>query len=292
MRNIFLFIRRFSVFIAFIILQVISLYFLFSYNRFHRVKGLGIAGEVTGYFNSKYNALEDFFRMKEENRRIQKMNDSLMNLLAYNFIKNDSGRTIATDSLLKDTTGSMRHYKWMSAEVLYTTVNSEKNYLQINRGSSSGITDDMGVFSADGGLVGKVVNTGKNFSEVMTLLHVMNKLSVQLKKTGNAGIISWDGKSPTQLTMNGIPKTDSVKLGDTILTGNYSLSFPPGKMVGTVSSVIKDDATNFFIFKIKPKASFGKLQHVFLVQNLNMDEQKSLNEATHKKVEVVKPATK
>lgn len=292
MRNIFLFIRRFSVFIAFIILQGISLYFLFSYNRFHRAKGLGIAGEVTGYFNSKYNALEDFFRMKEENRRIQKMNDSLMNLLAYNFVKNDSGQVILKDSLLRDTTGSMRHYKWMSAEVLYSTVNSEKNYLQINRGSSSGITDDMGVFSADGGLVGKVVNTGKNFSEVMTLLHVMNRLSVQLKKTGNAGIISWDGKNPAQLTMNGIPKTDSVKVGDTILTGNYSLSFPPGKMVGTVSSVIKDDATNFFILKIKPKASFGKLQHVFLVQNLNIDEQKSLNEATHKKVEVVKPGTK
>ncbi|MFT3904355.1 MAG: rod shape-determining protein MreC [Niabella sp.] len=289
MRNIFLFIRRFSVFIAFIILQAVSLYMLFSYNRFHRVKGLGVAAEVTGYFNSKYNALEDFFRMRDENKRIQKMNDSLMNLLAGNFVKTDSGQVILRDSTLTDTSFSARHFTWTSAEVVYTTVSSDKNYLQINRGSSSGITDDMGVFSADGGLVGKVVNTGRNFSEVMTLLNVMNRLSVQLKRTKNAGTLSWDGKTPTELIVNGIPITDSVKRGDTVLTGNFSLSFPPGKMVGVVSKVERESATNFFRLKIKPTANFTSLQHVFLVQNLDMAEQKQLNDATIKKVETSKP---
>lgn len=289
MRNIFLFIRRFSVFIAFLILQAISWYFLFTYNRFHRAKGLGVASEVTGYFNSKYNAVEDFFRMKEENRRIQKMNDSLINLLAENFVKTDSGQTIVRDTLLRDTTNAFRQYKWMSAEVMYSTINSDKNYLQINRGSSTGIVDDMGVLSADGGVVGKVVNTGKNFSQVMTLLHVLNKLSVQMKKTGNTGTLSWDGKNPLQLTLNGIPKTDSIKRGDTVLTGIYSSSFPPGKIVGTVSVVAKDEASNFFILKIKPLANFGRLQNVFLVQNLQASELKQLDEATRKKVETVKP---
>ena len=90
MRNIFLFIRRFFTVIVFLALQAIALWFLFTYNRFHRAKGLGVANEVTGWFNSRYNTLEDFFKMKEENRRLLKMNDSLMNLLSSNFIKIDT----------------------------------------------------------------------------------------------------------------------------------------------------------------------------------------------------------
>lgn len=291
MRNIFLFIRRFSVFIGFLVLQGICLYNLFTYNRIHRVKGLNAAGKVTSYFNAKYNALEDFFRMQAENQRVHQMNDSLMGLLKQNFVSIENNAILVHDTASVDTTGKARLYTWRTAQVLYATVNGDKNYLQINRGSNSGINDDMGVFSSNGGLVGKVVNTGKNFSEVMTMLHVMFKLSVQLKKTGNPGIISWDGKSPSELTLNGIPKTDSVHVGDTILTGNYSLSFPPGKMVGTVSRVTKDEATNFFILKVKPTANFGSLQQVFVVENMNYAEQQHLSEATSKKIEA-KPENK
>ncbi|ANH83628.1 rod shape-determining protein MreC [Niabella ginsenosidivorans] len=223
--------------------------------------------------------------MQAENKRVHQMNDSLMNLLNENFVSIDSNAILVHDTATIDTTGKKRAYTWRTAQVLYATVNGERNYLQINRGSNSGISDDMGVFSSNGGLVGKVVNTGKDFSEVMTMLHVMFRLSVQLKKTGNSGIISWNGQSPTELTLNGIPKTDSVHVGDTILTGNYSLSFPPGKMVGTVSKVIKDEATNFFILRVKPTANFGSLQQVFIVENMNYAEQQRLNDETIKKVE-------
>lgn len=285
MRNVFLFIRQFSVFIAFLILQIICLYLLFTYNRFHRTKGLGVAGEVTGYFNKNYNNVQGFFHLKEENRRVHKMNDSLMNLLKNNFVKIDSLDSLVKETVPFDTTGRQRIYKWRYAQVLYTTVNNDKNYLQINKGSNDGIGDDMGIFSSNGGLVGKVVNTGKNFSEVMTLLNVMNKLSVQVQKTGRAGMLSWDGNNTTELDMTGIPRTDSIRKGDTILTGNYSLSYPSGKWVGTVTRVLKDESSNFYLLKIKPAANFGSLQQVFVVENMNFIEQKKLNEETIKKVE-------
>ena len=126
----------------------------------------------------------------------------------------------------------------------------------------------------------------------MTLLHVINRLSVKMKRTGSGGMLSWDGKNVNALTLNGIPKTDSTKVGDTVLTGNYSLSFPPDKMVGTVSEVLKEKSTNFLILKIKPKANFGSLQQVFVVENKNMNALKSLDEETRKKVEAVKSASK
>ena len=85
MRNIFLFIRRYFTFFTFLVLQVMSLWFLFTYNRFHRAKFLGMANEMTGRINSQYNKVEDYFTLKEENRRVHQLNDSLLNLLPGNF---------------------------------------------------------------------------------------------------------------------------------------------------------------------------------------------------------------
>lgn len=285
MRNILLFIRRFFTVIFFLALQSVALWLLFTYNRFHRAKGLGLANETTGWVNSKYNVLEDFFKMKEENRRLLKMNDSLTNLLPSNFTKTDTTVTIVKDSVAYDTSGNFRHYAWRDAQVIYNTVNAEKNYVQINRGASQGITDNMGVFSSDGGLIGQVVNVSPNFSQVMSLLHVQNKVNVLAKKTKSSGTLSWDGKDPRFLTLNGIPKNDSLQKGDTILTGNYSLSFPPGHIVGTVAEIIPDPSTNFYVLKIKTAANFQNLQQVMIVENLYYSDQSKLLEATKKKIE-------
>jgi rod shape-determining protein MreC len=292
MRNIFLFIRRFSTAILFLVLQAVAIWFLITYNKFHRARGLGVANEVTGWFNSQYNTMEDFFRMKEENRRVHKMNDSLMNLLSSNFIKKDTATRLVSDSIPYDTLGHYRSYILRDAQAVYSTVNAEKNYIQINKGSNNGIKDEMGVFSSEGNLVGKVINVSPNFSVVMSLLHVQNKVSVLVKKTKSSGIISWDAKDPRFLILNNIPKSDSIVKGDTIVTGTYSISIPPGRVVGTVAEIIDDKATNFYVLKIKTAVNFQDLQQVFIVENLQYEEQAKLLEETKKKVDDPKRNTR
>lgn len=293
MRNIFLFIRRYFTFLTFLVLQAVALWFLFTYNRFYRAKGLGAANQVTGWFNSRYNTVEDFFTMKEENRRLLRMNDSLINLLSSNFYKRDT--TIArvdNDSIPIDTMGNYRRYIWREAQVTYNTVNAEKNYVQINRGSNQGVKDNMGVFSSDGGLVGKVVNVTPDYSQIMSLLHVQNNVNAIVKKTRTAGTISWDGKDPNLLTLSNISKSDSLVKGDTIVTGKFSLSYPPGYMIGTVEVIIDDKSTNFYQLRIKPAANFSDLQQVMVVENVEYNLQDELLQETRKKIEEQKRNSK
>lgn len=288
MRNIFFFIRRnFNVFV-FVALQIVAIWSLITYNRFYRAKGLGAANEVTGWVNSKFNNVEDFFRMKEENKRILRMNDSLMNLLSSNFAKHDTSSREVQDSIPYDTLGHYRRYIWRDAQVTYNTVNGENNYVQINRGSVDGMKDNMGVFSSNGGLVGKIIHVSPNYSMIMSLLHVRNKLSVVVKKTGSSGMISWDAKNPRLLTLNNISKSDSLVKGDTIVTGNFSLSYPPGRMVGTVEEIVNDNSTNFYVLKIRTTANFSDLQQVQVVENLQYSEQAAVLQETIKKVDEVK----
>jgi rod shape-determining protein MreC len=290
MRNIFLFIGRYFTFFAFLGFQVLALSFLFRYNKYHRAVGLGVANELTGWMNSKYANVDQYFHLKHESDRIHHVNDSLINLLKTNFLNPDTATQFVQDTIPYDTLGHRRRYVWRDAEVVSNSVNAERNYIQINRGSKQGIRDNMAVLNSDLSLVGIVVNTSDNFSQVMSLLHVKNNVNAVMKQSGNAGTIGWDGKSPLYLTMTGIPKSDSIAKGDTVLTGTYSLSFPPLRMIGRVASIIKDNSSSFYVLQIKTAANFQNLQHVFVVENLQADEQEKLDKETRKKIDEVKKA--
>jgi len=253
---------------------------------------MGMTNELTGWMNSKYANVDQYFHLKQESDRIHQINDSLLNLLHSNFLNPDTAIRFAQDSIPYDTLGHRRRYLWRDAEVVSNSISSERNYIQINRGSKQGIRDNMGVLSADLSLVGIVVNTSENFSQVMSLLHVKNNVNVIMKRTGSAGTISWDGKSPLYLTMTGVPKSDSIFRSDTVLTGTYSLSFPPLKVVGTVASIVKDNTSSFYTLKIKPAANFQNLQHVFVVENLQNEEQEKLDKETRKKIDDMKKLAK
>ena len=252
MRNIFLFIRRYFTFFAFLALQVVALSILFRYNKYHHAVGMGVANEITGWVNTKYSRFDRYFHLNEENLRLNKFNDSLLNLLPKNFAKADTLVHDVQDSIPFDTLGHYRRYRWRDAHVVYNSTSLQENYLQINRGANGGIKDNMGVINSDGSLVGVVVNVSQNFSEVMSLLNVLNRVNVVVKKSGNSGTLTWDGKNPSLLTLTDIPKSDTVQVGDTIVTGPYSLSFPSGSMVGVVDGFINSNSGNtFYTLKIK-----------------------------------------
>ena len=288
MRNIFLFIRRYITFITFLILQVVSLWFLFNYNRFHRAKFLGIANEMTGNINSKYKKVEDYFNLKEENRRVHRLNDSLLNLIPQNFMQRESGTQFVKDSIPYDTAGHYRRYLSRPATVVYNTINAQKNYIQINRGANQGIKDNMAVIGSDGCVVGVVVNVSPNFSQVMSLLHVQSTVSVALKKSGDFGMVEWDGKDPRYLLLKRIPKTVEVVIGDTVLTSSVSFNFPPGYMVGTITNIKLDNTSGMYLLKVKTGANFYNLQQVHVIENIEYDEQTRLNAETKRKIEEVK----
>ncbi|HEY0067078.1 MAG TPA: rod shape-determining protein MreC [Flavisolibacter sp.] len=286
MRNIFLFIRRFFVFFAFVLLQVIALWMLFSYNRFHRAVGLGVANELTGSVNKQVDMLDDYFHQGEENRRVHRMNDSLLNLLRTNFTFPDTAQRLVTDSvMINDTTRGVRRWLYRDAKVVYNTVNFEKNYLQLDRGTRYGIGDDMAVLNSEGAVVGIVVGVSPNFSQVMSLLHIQSSVSASLKKTGESGRIRWDGKDPRFVLLEGIPRSVKLVVGDTVLTSRYSYNFPPGKVIGTIASITPDPATGFYTLRIRPSVNFMNIQQVFVVENLQRAEQVQLEKETAKEID-------
>lgn len=273
MRNIFVFFRRFYVFILFLVTQGIALMILVHYNRSHQAWYMEASYELTGRINSQANKVESYFALKENNRLLAEENTRLKNELRQNFILPDTSGKIVRDTIKWDTTGKPRKYFYRHAQVVENSTALQKNFITLQRGSNQGIARDQAVTSA-GGVVGIVTDVNGNFANVMSLLNRDARTSVLMKKDLASGILSWDGRSADRLQMT-VAKSAVVAKGDTVLTSNSS-NYPAGLMVGTVDKIEDEAGSGNHLLQIKPGANFRSLQYVEVIENYFLKEQLEL----------------
>lgn len=279
MRNFFLIIRRYFNFLFFVVLQIMALYFLFSYNKFHESAWMEVAHEVTGSVGGRYTNITNYFHLKKTNEELVKANEGLRRQLYSQMQGPDTTQQSIIDTLALDSTGAPMKYIWRPALVVYNTTALPNNTLTIERGENQGVRKDMGVISASG-VVGRVISTSNNYAVVMSLLNRQSNISSKLKKTGETGIVQWDGINPAFVIMTNIPKNVVVAPGDSVVTSQYSYLFPPGILVGTVAEVVENKASNFYTLKLRTATNFNHVERVLVIENRLKDEQKMLEAAS------------
>lgn len=239
------------------------------------------ANEVTGTINKRYSGFREYFGLRETNRILAEENVRLRNMLASNFISPDNSKIRFVDSLTKDSTGRFRKFVWLPARVVNNSYTLQANFIMVERGTNQGVKKNMAVMGPQG-IVGVVVETGANYSRIMSLLHRNSKVSAMLKKDLSTGSIEWDGTDPGYLTLRNVTKGAKVAKGDTVLTSNYSANFPSQLMIGTVAGISSESASNFYTLKIKTATNFFSIQYVYLIENARYVEQVQLESNTPK----------
>lgn len=281
MRNVFLFLRRYSVFIIFLVMQIIALVMLFTDNRFHNTVFGMVSNEVSGNINKRVNRAEEFFSLSEQNKKLREQNAFLLSMMPSGVLLPDSSYQLVTDTVKLDSLKAYRQYQHLSAKIISNSVFLQQNYIMLHRGSAQGVAPNMAVIGMDG-IMGTVVHVSENMSIVMSLLNRQSKVIATLKKGSGLGELSWDGKDPRYLVLTKIPKTVVVKKGDTVVSSPYSDKFPPGLTIGTVYKVEQDQETNTYILLVKTAVDFYNVQHAYVVKNLLQEEMNELNRKTIK----------
>lgn len=282
MRNVFLFIRKYSNFLLFLLLQITALSFLFRYNKYHEAALMNVAGEFTGSINQRYSTVEYYFRLKNINEQLATENARLNQLIKENYERPGGNDKMVLDTVQTDSLLQIRKYNWLGAKVVGSTVNTQVNFITIHRGLLQDVHPNMGVVSPQG-IVGTVVNVSDNYASVMTLLHRQYKVVVKMKNGGERGTIEWDGVSPMFVTLKDIPKSAKVGKGDTVVTSPTSSLFPGDLMVGTIAEIVDDKSSNFYSLKVKPATNFFNIEFVYVIANTQFFEQKRLEDSTRKK---------
>jgi len=281
-RNVILFIRKYSNFLFFLLLQIIALSFLFRYNKYHEAAFMNVAGEFTGSINQRFSKVEYYFRLKKINEQLAAENLRMNQLLKENYEKPDGSERAVIDTIQNDSIREIRKYIWLGAQVVGSTTNTQLNFITIHRGLLQDVRPNMGVVSPQG-IVGTVVNVSDNYASVMTLLHRQYKVVVKLKNGGERGTVEWDGVSPAYVTLKDIPKSAKLKTGDSVVTSPTSSLFPGNLMVGTIAEIVEDKSSNFYTLKVKPATNFFNIEFVYVIANTQYLEQKRLEDSTRKK---------
>ncbi len=276
MKNIIGFIRQNFTFFTFLMLQIVSLVLLSSYSKSHQTFFGGLTNQVIGNINARYNNWSYFFRLKKTNILLTAENVALRNQLAQNFVPFDTTKKLGTLILRKDSLEKTRKFYYYPAKVVSNTFTLQKNYITIERGSLQGVKKDMAAISPDGSIVGIVIEVNDNYSKIMSLLHRNSKVSAMLKRDKVAGTVEWDGSDPDILILKNISKSAAPKIGDSVLTSPYSASFPAQLMIGRVTKVVVDPASNFLTLELKSATNFYNLEFIYLVENKRMNEQLDL----------------
>ncbi len=278
MRNIFLFIRRYSTLLLFLLLQGFSIYLIVHYNTYHNAIFSNTANQFTGKISEQYNKVEDYFHLKKTNDSLWQANERLYNKLKENFQVPDTISKFIIDTLKIDSLEEHRKYRYLRATVLENSVNTQSNYIVLGRGKNQELKEGMGLIDINNGVVGIITTVSNDYAVVMSLLHKDSHLSGKLLKGGETGTLSWDGKEPNIISITGIPKSAKVNKGDTIITSGFSTTFPKGLLIGFVTEVVPEKSTNNYAIKIKTAADFYNLQYVYAIDNKQQEAVKELLE--------------
>jgi rod shape-determining protein MreC len=283
-RNIFLFLRRYFNFLVFFILQVFCIYLIVQNSKYHQAVFGDTANRITGRVNSQYNKVEYYFQLKKTNDSLVKANERLYNMLAQNYNIPDSAEIRQVlDTLRIDSLTQYKKYTYLKAKVVANSVVAQNNYVMLQSSNASKFREGMGIVDPNNAVVGVITEVSGQFAVAMSLLHKDSKISGKLVKTGETGIVSWDGKKPNLVTLSGISKGVKLAKGDSVITSGFSAIFPRGLLLGRIDEVYLEQSTNNLRIVLRTGANFHNLEYVYAIDNSEQQEiDKLLEKAKNK----------
>ncbi|MCD2260252.1 rod shape-determining protein MreC [Psychroserpens luteolus] len=267
MQQIINFVIRNKTSLLFLLLFGISLALTIQSHSYHKSKFINSANFITGGIYDKASGVSNYFDLKTQNDILIEENNRLRSQV---FNASDSTSKIIIDSI-----SYSGRYKIQSARIINNNYASSKNYLTINRGEKNGIKEDFGVITSKG-IVGIIDNTSNGYARVLSILNTKSKINAQLKTSDQFGSLEWDGKSSSIVQLTDISKFAPVREGDTIVTGGKSSIFPKGIPIGVVDNFELDISGDTYIVNIKLFNDMTNLSHVYIIENLDSDEIKLL----------------
>jgi rod shape-determining protein MreC len=278
MRNLVLFIWKYNFFFTFLLLEILSFALVVNSNYYQRASFINSSNYVAANILRTSKNVKDYFSLKEQNEILARENAILRTHSLVSFSESINDTYIINDTTFK------QKFTYTSCKVVNNSINRRNNYLTLNKGALDGIKPDMAVITSNG-VVGVVKDVSKNFCTVMSLLHSKTVINCKVKKNNFFGPLNWDGSDYRYAYLNDIPTHASLKKGDTVTTSSYSLLFPENILVGTIESFERKPADFFYTVKIKLSTDFKKLSYVYVVNNIQKDEQEKLEEQTEIEIE-------
>lgn len=227
---------------------------------------------MSGSLYAKKNKYTSYLSLAEKNKALLTENAKLRSKMGIkiksNPLKDSSFSRVIKNDSVKETI----YYNYIPARVLDNSFDKKNNFITLNIGRNKGVKKNMIVVGPKG-IVGKITHVSNKYSLAASILS--NEFSVSsVTPEGTTSTVKWGGiKDPYYAVLSGIPQSEKLKKGDTVLTSSYS-RFPPNIMIGKVVKKRKGGANSGNNYIIKLGTNFKKLDFVYVVvDDINLERE-------------------
>ena len=190
-------------------------------------------------------------KLAEENRNFKRYKDEIDKL-----------------NELLELKGDYTEYESTAATVIGKDAGNWFNVFTLNKGENHGVEENSVVVIPEG-IVGRVCETGKNWSKVISLVDEDHSVSGTVVRTGD--LVQIDGD--LQLMKSGLCKMSvitenaDVLIGDTIVTSGVGGIYPEGIYIGKVQSFKNNTEGTGNYAIITPGVDFAHITDVLILLN-------------------------
>lgn len=273
MRNLLEFLAKYSHWVLFALLEVISVVLLLQFNRYQGSVWFTSANAVVGKVYEWGAMVSSYFSLTD-------INKDLTQRVFYLERKVDQLSRLYTDATA-DTTAvqfsSLQSCNVISAKVISSTLFKPHNLITIDKGSKDGVAPDMGV-ACGAGVVGIVSIVSENYSVVMPVINVKSRVSCTIRNHGYFGYLTWDGRDSRVAYVEDVPRHAALEKGGWVETNGYSAIFPSGILVGQISEISNSRDGLSYRLKVNLSTDFGKLRDVCVINDTSLVERATLLE--------------
>lgn len=216
-------------------------------------------------FSYGFSNLADFIdsigQLKDENEKLIKENHELLAMNAsFSEIENEN-------KILREQMGLLprEKYELIAANIVSQDPHGMGNWIEIDKGSDSGISEGMSVIVSRGILLGRVQEVSAGKSKIVLLTNSKSAVNGVTTKNSARGIVK--GEYGLGMILDMVLQTDSIQIGDEIVTSGIGEEFPRGLFIGVIQEIHNSDDNLFQQAVISSPVQVSKLQMVFVVKN-------------------------
>lgn len=153
----------------------------------------------------------------------------------------------------------------VGARVVSGSLDSGSTTITIDKGTTSGIAVGMPVTDSYG-VIGQVSQVGPTTATVRLITDERSGVSAMVQSSRAQGQLEGNGTDELSLTL--VRTDQSVAVGDLVVTSGLGGVYPKGLLLGTVTSVERPNGALYYDITVKPAASVGSLEEVFVITSL------------------------
>jgi rod shape-determining protein MreC len=203
-------------------------------------------------FETRETLRAENLRLKEQQRALQ------LRMLRYEALARENATLRGLEEALPAVA-----QRWLVGEVVNVEVNSLRQRVLINRGTTNGVFKAQAVVD-EHGLLGQTTRVGPWSAEVILITDPEHAVPVQVQRTGLRTIAVGAGNTGA-LALPYIPGNADVKRGDLLVTSGLGGVFPEGYPVARVAEVHRDAVQPLAQVRAEPLARIDSDREVMLL---------------------------